>query len=175
VVSLCRLWVDKKLLSIKEEFVLSIETDKINEDNLSLKLTFSHSHFQPNIFRSSSYPDLGYSYSSFSVLQHWIIYCSTFMELDISFNFRNRMYSYRLLIDYSEEPYYIFTIQKDSFIIDKYSDDVSIKTDLFKVLPKEDDFLDGIVELRQAIFNAFISTPEYHMLKAQLSKSKAEK
>jgi hypothetical protein len=85
------------------------------------------------------------------------------------------MYSCRLLIDYSEEPYYIFTIQKDSLIIDKYSDDVSIKTDLFKVLPKEDDFLEGIVELRQAIFNAFTSTAEYQKLKAQLLNSKAEK
>lgn len=97
------------------------------------------------------------------------------MELDISFNFRNKMYSCNLLVDYSGEPYYIFTIQKDSFIIDKYSDEVSIKTDLFTVLPKEDDYINGIVELRQAIFNAFTSTPEYHMLKAQLPNNKAEK
>jgi hypothetical protein len=97
------------------------------------------------------------------------------MDFQIHFSYRNRLCHCLAVVDYREEPYYIFTTQYDEQIISTYSDDVTIKTDFNRVLPMDDDYLKGIVELRQAIFNAFVMTPEYSELKERLQLSSLER
>jgi hypothetical protein len=97
------------------------------------------------------------------------------MEFQVHFTYQNRPCHCLAVVDYRETPYFIFTTQFDEQIISIYSDDISIKTDLNRVLPMDDDYLKGIVELRQAIFNAFTTTPECSELKEQLQLSNLER
>jgi hypothetical protein len=95
------------------------------------------------------------------------------MELELNFSFKGKACSCRAFIDISEQPYFIFTIQRDTDIIRKYGDDISIKTDLSAILPHDNDWIAGMADVRQAIFEAFVTTSEYYIIRSQLSKSKA--
>jgi len=92
------------------------------------------------------------------------------MQLHLQFTYNNQPCICEVLLDSSALPYYMFTLHTNPYIIAKYSDEVVIKTDLLKVLPKEDDYIDGIVELRQTIFNAFTATTEYEQTRSRLPK-----
>ena len=83
--------------------------------------------------------------------------------------FRHKTRNAHAYIDTTEFPFYIFTIILDRELIEAFSDEVAIKTDFNKVLPKKDDYKEGLVALRQAIFNAIRNTAPFKELKTKMA------
>src|SRR4051812_9929195 len=75
------------------------------------------------------------------------------MDLSVQFTFRNKNYTCNIYIDSSADPCLIFVILFDKEIISEFGDEVTIKTDCEKLLPKKDDY-PKLIELRQAIFDS---------------------
>ena len=82
------------------------------------------------------------------------------MDLNIQFTYRNKNYSCSIYIDSTAYPCYIFVILTDRELIKKFGDEITIKTDCEKRLPKKDDYFE-LVELRESIFNAVKTMPEF--------------
>lgn len=87
------------------------------------------------------------------------------MLTDVQFVFRKVLYSCEAFIDYTEEPCYIFCMLRNERLIQEFGDEVTIKTDCHKLLPKKDDY-PALVELRQAIFSAVKNTREFMLVTA---------
>jgi hypothetical protein len=87
------------------------------------------------------------------------------MELKFGFAFHGKQCSCFCLIDCEDIPCYLFVDLYDTELIDVYGNELSIKTDFRIVLPKEDDHVTGIVELRWAIFNAIKDTDVFKAAK----------
>jgi hypothetical protein len=91
------------------------------------------------------------------------------MDFDFSFVFRDKLRYAHAYIDYKEKPYFIFTIILDSELVEEFSQEVTIKTDFNKVLPKADDIVKGMVELRQAMFDVIKESEPFKQLKAKVA------
>jgi hypothetical protein len=88
--------------------------------------------------------------------------------LHVQFNFRNRLCQCDYIIDSSAYPGYIFTFFTDKELIAEFSADITIKTDFYKLLPKNDDYGE-LIKLRQVIFNAIYPLDEFAEAKKQLT------
>ena len=82
------------------------------------------------------------------------------MDLNIQFPYRNKNYSCNIYVDSTAYPCYIFVILTDGELIKKFGDEITIKTDCEKRLPKKDDYFE-LVELRESIFNVVRTMPEF--------------
>ncbi len=91
------------------------------------------------------------------------------MELNVQFKFRNKSYSCSALIDTSADPCFVFVILEDKALIKEFGEEVTIKTDGWKLLPKKDDYAE-LVELRQALFVAVKKFPEFINAKNRLMR-----
>ncbi len=91
------------------------------------------------------------------------------MELNVQFKFRNKRYSCSAFIDTSADPCFVFIILEDKALIKEFGEEVTLKTDCEKLLPKADDFAE-LVELRQAIFVAVKKLPEFIDAKNKLTR-----
>jgi hypothetical protein len=78
----------------------------------------------------------------------------------IPFTFQGSIWLCSALIDCSEDPCYVFVTLYDRRLINRFGDEITIKTDFKGLLPKKDDTPE-LVPLRQAIFNAVQYTPDF--------------
>jgi hypothetical protein len=74
------------------------------------------------------------------------------MNANIDFIFRKKLYKAELFFDDSEYPCFVFVIIHDKALIEEFGDEITLKTDLQKLLPKKDDYPE-LVGLREAIFS----------------------
>lgn len=89
--------------------------------------------------------------------------------MELHFQFREKLYSCIAIIDTTDYPCYIFTIQKDPEIVREFGDEVSIKTDCERLLPKEDDH-PQLMDLRLSIFRAITQTADFMIAKSAINK-----
>jgi len=89
------------------------------------------------------------------------------MDLNIQFTFRNKNHSCNIYIDSTAYPCYIFVILTDRELIKKFGDEITIKTDCEKRLPKKDDYSE-LVELRESIFTTVKLMPEFMAVKKRM-------
>ena len=89
------------------------------------------------------------------------------MELNLQFTFRNKDHSCNIYIDSTAHPCYIFVILTDKELIKEFGDEITIKTDCEKLLPKKDDYAQ-LVELRESIFSAVKTIPEFVVEKKRM-------
>lgn len=89
------------------------------------------------------------------------------MDLTIQFIFRNKLYSCIVCIDSSEYPCFVFVTLTDKELISEFGDDITIKTDCEKLLPKRDDYAE-LIELRQSIFDVTKMIPEFIAAKRKM-------
>ena len=89
------------------------------------------------------------------------------MHLNIQFTFRNKGHSCNIYIDSTAHPCYIFVILTDKDLIKEFGDEITIKKDCEKRLPKKDDFAE-LVELRESIFSAVKTIPEFNAVKKRM-------
>ena len=89
------------------------------------------------------------------------------MESTVQFSFRNKAFSCIIFIDSSEDPCYVFVILLDRDLINEFGDEITIKTDCDKCLPKKDDYAQ-LVALREAIFDSVKTIPEFIAAKKNL-------
>jgi len=89
------------------------------------------------------------------------------MNLNIHFTYRSNNYSCNIYIDSTAYPCYIFVILTDGELIKKFGDEITIKTDCEKRLPKKDDYFE-LVELRESIFNTVKAMPEFIAVKKRM-------
>ena len=89
------------------------------------------------------------------------------MNSNVQFSFRNKVYSCTIFIDSSEDPCYVFVILLDHNLINEFGDEITIKTDCEKRLPKRDDYAQ-LVELREAIFDSVKTIPEFIAAKKEM-------
>lgn len=73
------------------------------------------------------------------------------------FYFRGRRFGCELFIDNTDSPCYVFVILHDAELIAEFGKDVTLKTDLQRLLPRRDDMPD-LVALRMALFKAVRKT-----------------
>jgi hypothetical protein len=88
------------------------------------------------------------------------------MDFDLSFIFRNNSWTCLAFIDASDEPCYVFVQFKHKSLIEEFGEELTIKTDFEKRLPKKDDWGE-VPQLRQAIFDALIEHPQFRAVKRQ--------
>ncbi len=93
------------------------------------------------------------------------------MGLLVPFVFRKKACLCSIYIDSAESPCYVFIDLKDKELIQEFGEEVTVKTDFEKRLPKQDDY-PALVLLREAIFNALKELPEF-MAKRRLVNSVA--
>lgn len=89
------------------------------------------------------------------------------MDLNIQFTLRNKGHSCNIYIDSTAYPCYIFVIFLDKELISEFGDEITIKTDCEKRLPKKDDY-PALVELRESIFNVVKTIPEFIAVKQRM-------
>src|SRR5688500_14560650 len=89
------------------------------------------------------------------------------MDLNTQFVFRNNLYVCVVHIDSSAYPCLIFVILTDKALINEFGDEITIKTDCEKRLPRRDDYAE-LVELREAIFDAVKTIAEFMVAKARM-------
>ena len=82
------------------------------------------------------------------------------MELALQFFYRNRTFSCNCYMDIAADPCFIFVILIDKELITKFAEDVTIKTDCETIHIRIDDYAE-LIELREAIFQVFKTTPEF--------------
>ena len=73
------------------------------------------------------------------------------------FFFRGRRFGCELFIDDAEFPCYVFAILHDAELIGEFGKDITLKTDLQRLLPRRDDMPD-VLALRKALFQALQKT-----------------
>jgi hypothetical protein len=89
------------------------------------------------------------------------------MDFNIQFTHKNKSRACNIYIDSTAYPCYIFVILTDKDLIKKFGDEITIKTDCEKRLPKKDDYLE-LVELRESIFNVVKAMPEFMAVKKSM-------
>jgi hypothetical protein len=89
------------------------------------------------------------------------------MDLNIQFTHKNKSRTCNIYIDSTAHPCYIFVILTDKELIKEFGDEITIKTDCEKRLPKKDDFPE-LVELRESIFNTVKAMPEFMAVKKRM-------
>jgi len=89
------------------------------------------------------------------------------MDLNKRFTFRNKDYRCNIYIDSTAHPCFIFAILLDKDLISEFGDEITIKTDCEKLLPKKDDYTE-LIKLRQSIFNAVKTIPEFISAKSRM-------
>lgn len=87
------------------------------------------------------------------------------MDAPFTFNFNGRVYRAAAYFSFEAEPCYLFVQLLDSELQVQFGEEVTIKTDCETLLQKEDDVIYGLLELRQAIFDAIKITPEFFRAK----------
>ncbi len=91
------------------------------------------------------------------------------MESNLFFTFRNKEYSCNVCIDNSEYPCYVFVTLDDTSLINEFGEEITLKTDAEKTLPRNDDYPE-LIELRRSIFNVVKMLPEFICEKSKLIK-----
>ena len=89
------------------------------------------------------------------------------MDLNIQFTYKNKSRACNIYIDSTAYPCYIFVILTDKELIKKFGDEITIKTDCEKRLPKKDDYPE-LVDLRESIFSAVKTMPEFMAVKKSM-------
>jgi hypothetical protein len=89
------------------------------------------------------------------------------MGLHVPFIFRNKPSSCTIDIDSSTSPCYVFACLNDQELIHEFGEEVTVKTDFTRRLPKKDDY-PALVALRDAIFNAIKDLPEFIIKRRQV-------
>lgn len=82
------------------------------------------------------------------------------MDLSTNFLFRNKLSSCLVFIDSSSTPCYVFVELQDAGLIAEFGEEITVKTDFEKRLPKKDDY-PALIELRQSIFVAIKFLPDF--------------
>jgi len=88
------------------------------------------------------------------------------MDSETQFSFRNTHYFCKTYVDSSAHPCYVFVILLDNGLIHEFGEELTIKTDCEKLLPRTDDH-PRLVALRQAIFDSLKKTPELLLAQQQ--------
>ena len=88
------------------------------------------------------------------------------MEETVQFLYKEKLYQCEAYIDYTEFPCFVFVILNDRGLMQEFGDEITIKTDLEKLLPRKDDYPE-LVELRKAIFDAVKYTGRFMRIKQQ--------
>lgn len=88
------------------------------------------------------------------------------MDCFFRYIFRGELCSARAFFSFEEEPYFVFLWLYDSDIVNEFGDEVSIKTDLKKVLPRKNDYK-SLIDLELAIFEALKEQPAFLQEKAK--------
>jgi hypothetical protein len=86
------------------------------------------------------------------------------MEETVQFLYKEKLYPCEAYIDYTEFPCFVFIILSDKGLVQEFGDEITIKTDLEKVLPRKDDYPE-LVELRKAIFDSVKYTGRFLQIK----------
>jgi hypothetical protein len=81
------------------------------------------------------------------------------MDVRIEFIFRNKRSTCKVYPDKGTIPCYFFAELNDADLIAEFGDEIAIKTDLVKRLPKKDDY-PSLIDLRESIFTAIKLKPE---------------
>jgi hypothetical protein len=82
------------------------------------------------------------------------------MDCFVYYTFRGKVCAARAFFSFEQEPYFIFLWLFDSALINEFGDEISIKTDLEKVLSRKNDYK-GLMELEEAIFAALKKEPAF--------------
>jgi hypothetical protein len=93
------------------------------------------------------------------------------MDPYFEFSFRGYLYTCNAYYDFSQSPFFIFIILKAPELIWEFGEEVTIKTDGRKLLPKRDDSIRNIVFLRQAIFDSLKQTDAFIKATAGINHS----
>lgn len=75
------------------------------------------------------------------------------MDATVRFQYQGREYRCQAFIDLSETPYYIFVVFDSPELINAFGAEITIKTDLKSVLPRNNDYQE-LVEISHCIFHA---------------------
>ena len=94
------------------------------------------------------------------------------LGLLVPFIFRNKASVCTIYIDSSTSPCYLFIDLKDQELIHEFGEEITVKTDFERRLPKKDDY-PALIILRDAIFNASKGLPEF-LAKKRLLNSLAK-
>lgn len=86
------------------------------------------------------------------------------MDTPVLFRFRNKGFRCFTYIDNTNPPSFIFIELLDQELVREFGEEVTIKTDFEKRLPKKDDY-PALISLRQAIFDALSTIPEFLIAK----------
>ena len=82
------------------------------------------------------------------------------MDLPTNFLFRNKLCRCLVFIDSSATPCYVFVELLDAGLIAEFGEEITLKTDFEKRLPKQDDY-PALIEIRQSIFEAIKFLPDF--------------
>lgn len=93
------------------------------------------------------------------------------MDFELPFVFRDKNWVCTACIDASEDPCYVFIQLKDRLLIEEFGDEVTVKTDLEKRLPKKDDYGE-LLYLRQSLFDALKDHPRFRGARRQRQLTK---
>ena len=97
-----------------------------------------------------------------------------FLNFRIQFTFSKKVHEALVVVDYKIEPCYLFIYFNDGDdLVKEFGPDISIETDLEKVLPMDHSYPD-IDELRLAIFEAVKKSPEFEKIKLLYPNSKGD-
>ena len=88
------------------------------------------------------------------------------MDFKVQFLFRGTYYSAISYLSFDEDPCFIFVSLEGDELIKEFGEEISIKTDCEKVLPKKDSYPE-LEELRHAIFEAVKQTPLFELAKTK--------
>jgi len=86
------------------------------------------------------------------------------MDAKIEFLFREKLYKAQMFVDGSELPCLVFVILYDKDLVEEFGDEIVLKTDCEKILPRRDD-VGALVELTEAIFAIARNTPAFLAVK----------
>ena len=82
------------------------------------------------------------------------------MGLIVPFIFRNKVSTCALYVDSAKNPCYLFIDLKDQELIREFGEEITVKTDFERRLPKKDDY-PALILLREAIFDAVKHLPAF--------------
>ena len=93
------------------------------------------------------------------------------MDIRVQFNFKGLQDHAIAVVDYKEQPCFIFAMLEDEELIKEFGEDITIKTDCRQVLESPPSYhaLDG---LRRAIFDGIKTTKEFTYIKAKYAAGK---
>ncbi len=82
------------------------------------------------------------------------------MDCFVYYTYRGKASAASAFFSFEEDPYYIFLWLHDPVHVSAFGNEISIKTDLAKVLPKKNDY-NGLVELESILFAALQQEPSF--------------